>query len=73
MTAIYGTAAGGRAVEQRYREILRLWPVPSERLSIPTREGDTFVVACGLPGAPPLLLLHGSAANSAMWIGDVAE
>lgn len=32
MTAIYATAAGGRAVEQRYREILRLWPVPSERL-----------------------------------------
>jgi pimeloyl-ACP methyl ester carboxylesterase len=73
MTAIYRTAAGGRAVEQRYRDILRLWPVPSERLSIPTREGDTFVVACGPLGAPPLLLLHGSAANSAMWIGDVAD
>ena len=61
MTAIYATAAGGRAVEQRYREILRLWPVPNERLTIPTREGDTFVVACGPPDAPPLLLLHGSA------------
>jgi pimeloyl-ACP methyl ester carboxylesterase len=73
VTAIYATAAGGRAVEQRYREILRLWPVPSEWLFITTREGDTFVVACGPPDAPPLLLLHGSAANTAMWIGDVAS
>jgi hypothetical protein len=54
VTAIYATAAGGRAVEQRYREILRLWPVPSEWLFITTREGDTFVVACGPPDAPPL-------------------
>jgi len=73
MTAIYRTAAGGRAVEQRYREILRLWRVPSEQRTIPTREGDTFVVACGPPDAPPLLLLHGSAANTAMWLGDVAR
>ena len=73
MTAIYATAAGCRAVEQRYSEILRLWPVPSEWLSVHTREGETFVVACGPPDAPPLLLLHGSAANSAMWMGDVAS
>jgi pimeloyl-ACP methyl ester carboxylesterase len=73
MTASYATTAGGRAVEQRYREMLRLWPVPSKQLSIPTREGNTFVVACGPTGAPPLLLLHGSAANTAMWMGDVAS
>jgi hypothetical protein len=53
MTAIYASAAGGRAVEQRYREILRLWPIPNERLTIQTREGDTFVVACGSQDAPP--------------------
>jgi pimeloyl-ACP methyl ester carboxylesterase len=73
MTAIYATTAGGRAVEQRYREILRLWPVPSEWLYIPTQEGETFVLACGPPDAPPLLLLHGSAANTAMWMSDVAS
>jgi pimeloyl-ACP methyl ester carboxylesterase len=73
MTAIYATAAGGRAVEERYREILKLWPIPNERLTIQTREGDTFVVACGPQDAPPLLLLHGSGANTAMWMGDVAD
>ena len=72
MTTIYATPAGRAAVEQRYREILRLWPVPSEQLTVPTREGDTFVVACGPPGAPPLLLLPGSGANAAMWMVDVA-
>jgi len=70
---IYRTESGRAAVKQRYREILRLWPVPSQHLTVPTREGDTFVVACGPPDAPPLLLLHGSASNSAMWMGDVAD
>ncbi len=41
-----------------------------------TRERETFVIdasgACGAESVPPLLLLHGSVANSAMWMGDVA-
>jgi pimeloyl-ACP methyl ester carboxylesterase len=67
VTAIYVTAAGARAVEQRYREVLRLWPVPSEWLLIPTREGNTFVVACGPPDAPPLL----ASEAYALWLDDV--
>jgi pimeloyl-ACP methyl ester carboxylesterase len=73
MTAIYASADGARAIEQRYREVLGRWPVPSEQLRISTREGETFVVACGAPDAPPLVLLHGSAANSAAWLGDVTS
>ena len=72
MSAVYASTAGGQVVVQRYREILRLWPVPREELLVPTREGDTFVVACGPPEAPPLVLLHGSGSNAAMWMGDVA-
>jgi pimeloyl-ACP methyl ester carboxylesterase len=72
MSAVFASDAGRQAVEQRYREILRHWPVPYEHLTVATREGDTFVVACGPPDAPPLLLLHGSGSNSAMWMGDVA-
>jgi hypothetical protein len=41
-------------------------------LHVPTREGETFIIACGDENAPPLMLLHGSAANSAMWMRDVA-
>src|SRR5947208_9885252 len=40
---------------------------------VPTREGHTFVVASGDRHAPPLVLLHGSGANSASWISDVSE
>jgi pimeloyl-ACP methyl ester carboxylesterase len=68
MTGIYRTVAGARAVEQRYRQILDGWPVPHERLTVPTREGDTFVVAWGPPDGPPVLALQGSGANAAMWL-----
>lgn len=72
MTAIYRSADGARAVEELYRAFLARWPVPNEQLRVDTRQGTTFVVACGPPDAPPLLLLHGSAANSATWMADVA-
>jgi pimeloyl-ACP methyl ester carboxylesterase len=72
MTRIYKSAEGERAVRERYLEILKHWPVPNEQRRVPTREGETFVVVCGDADAPPLLLLHGSMANSAMWMGDVA-
>ena len=72
MTRIYKSAEGERAVRERYLEFLKYWPVPNQQLRVPTREGETFIVACGDENAPPLVLLHGAAANSAMWMGDVA-
>jgi pimeloyl-ACP methyl ester carboxylesterase len=72
MRSIYRSAEGERAVRERYLEILKHWPVPNQQLRVPTREGETFIVACGDRGAPPLLLFHGSMANSAMWMGDIA-
>jgi pimeloyl-ACP methyl ester carboxylesterase len=72
MTSVYKSAEGERAVRERYLELLKHWPVPNQQLRVPTREGETFVVSCGPPDAPPLVLLHGSMANSAMWTGDVA-
>jgi pimeloyl-ACP methyl ester carboxylesterase len=72
MANIYKSAEGERSVLERYRLFLRYWPVSNQQLRVPTREGETFIVACGDENAQPLLLLHGSAANSAMWMGDVA-
>ena len=68
---IYKTEAGGRAILRRYEETLANWPVPAEHRRVPTREGDTFVLVCGPEEAPPLVLLHGSGSNAAMWMGDV--
>ena len=68
---IYKSAEGERAVRERYLEFLNRWPVRHERPRVATRFGETFVVACGPEDAPPLLLFHGAAANSAMWIFDI--
>jgi pimeloyl-ACP methyl ester carboxylesterase len=73
MKSVYKSPAGERAVRERYLDILKHWPVPNQQLRVPTREGETFIIACGNENAPPLLLLHGSIANSAMWMGDVAD
>jgi pimeloyl-ACP methyl ester carboxylesterase len=69
---IYKSPAGERAVKERYQAFLRYWPVPNEKLRVPTGAGETFVIASGKPNAPPLVLLHGSGFNSVSWMGDVA-
>lgn len=72
MSDIYKSEAGAQAIRERYLAFLERWPVPNQQVRIPTCESETFVIACGDRTAPPLLLLHGSASNAAMWMGDVA-
>ncbi|GII75457.1 Ndr family protein [Sphaerisporangium rufum] len=72
MTMIYKSEAGERELRDHYRQVLATWPVPAEHLRVPTREGETFVLACGPTDAPPLVLLHGAGANTSMWREDVA-
>jgi pimeloyl-ACP methyl ester carboxylesterase len=69
--SIYRSAAGEQAIQAFYEEVLAQWPVPHERLYIPTSLGDTFAIASGAVSSPPLVLLHGSSSNSAAWMGDV--
>jgi pimeloyl-ACP methyl ester carboxylesterase len=69
---IYKSEAGGRAVHALYRQVLDGWPVPKTELRLPTREGETFVVACGGEDSPPLILLHGGQSNAAAWMFDAA-
>ena len=71
MRSIYKSPEGERLVKERYRAFLERWPVPNQQVRIPTSQGETFVIASGAEDAPPLLLLHGGAANSAMWMGDI--
>jgi pimeloyl-ACP methyl ester carboxylesterase len=68
---IFKTETGGQEILRRYERTLANWPVPAEHRRVPTREGETFVLVCGPREAPPLLLLHGSGSNAAMWMGDV--
>jgi pimeloyl-ACP methyl ester carboxylesterase len=73
MSSIYRSEAAEQLVKQRYRDLLCAWPVAVEQHSVPTREGETHVVACGPADAPPLVLLHGTMANAAIWMRDAAK
>ncbi|MDQ7905305.1 alpha/beta hydrolase [Phytohabitans sp. ZYX-F-186] len=68
---IYRSEAGAAEVEKRYRELLSGWPVPNERLTLSTCEGETFVVVSGPPDAPPVVALQGFGANAAMWLHQI--
>jgi pimeloyl-ACP methyl ester carboxylesterase len=72
MADIYKSEEGALAIHARYREILALWAVPNLQFTVPTRAGETFVISCGPENAPPVLLFHGSASSSFMWIADAA-
>ena len=70
MARIYRTPEGGEIIRERYRQILGFWPVASEQITVKTSQGETFVMACGDNAAPPLVMLHGSGSNAAVWMGD---
>ena len=68
---IYKSTAGREEILKLYNKVLAQWPLPCTHIHTPTRYGDTFVIATGDDSAPPLVLLHGTASNSATWAGDV--
>jgi pimeloyl-ACP methyl ester carboxylesterase len=69
---IYRTSAGALEVQRHVDAVLADWPVPYDGITVPTRNGDTFVIASGPPDAPPLIALQGSAASAVMWRPQVA-
>ncbi|MFD7656418.1 alpha/beta fold hydrolase [Actinosynnema sp. NPDC059797] len=71
--SVYRTEDGAREVRRGYLELLDHWSVPHERVTVPTSQGETFVVVSGPSDAPPVVLLHGSGTNAAMWRDDVAS
>ena len=71
--SIYKSPAGKSQIMALYEAFLAHWPVPCQTFTLPTRHGETFVIASGERSAPPLVLLHGSASNAVSWVGDVVE
>lgn len=71
---VYKTRDGREAVEHFYRNLLKRLPAPPfDQLYIPTGAGRTHVLKFGRPSAPPLVMLHGTASNSASWLGCISE
>jgi hypothetical protein len=56
--SVFRSAAAQAEFSKAYEAALGLWPVPYEELAVPTRYGETHVVACGDRRAAPLVLLQ---------------
>jgi pimeloyl-ACP methyl ester carboxylesterase len=54
-----------------YEDALKLWPVSYEEAFVPTRLGDTHVIASGPVEAVPLVLLHPSGSPATIWYRNV--
>lgn len=54
-----------------YEAVLKEWPVPYEDIFIPTRFGNTHVIASGPKNAPPLALLHPAGGGGVIWVRNV--
>jgi len=68
---VFRSKLGEKQVMQAYESIMNSWPVPYEDLFIPTRLGDTHVIASGPIDAPPIILIHAFYASGASWFQNV--
>ncbi len=70
---VYKSPKGYAALMAFYDAHLQRWPVPYECLTMPTRYGETHIIASGPPGAPPLVLLRGAGGNALLWATAVVH
>jgi pimeloyl-ACP methyl ester carboxylesterase len=70
---LYRSPDGEKEVMAQYDAALKRWPVPHEEMLIPTRHGQTFIIASGNPLSPALILLHGISSNAVSWINDIRD
>ncbi|MBN1533348.1 MAG: alpha/beta fold hydrolase [Spirochaetes bacterium] len=72
-TTVYKSEEGRRIVEDRCRDILESFgTLPFRQRFVPTPFGSTHVLEFGGTGTP-LVMLHGSISNSAVWLGVVRD
>lgn len=54
-----------------YEAVLEKWPVPYDEILIPTRFGDTHVIASGPKDAASLVLIHPAGGGGVIWVRNV--
>lgn len=67
MTIAFRSEKGKEEIFKYYDLLLTKGRLKHEEIFLNTNYGETFVVAMGKKELPPLILLHGSGMNSAMW------
>jgi pimeloyl-ACP methyl ester carboxylesterase len=70
--SVFDSPEGEARYHLAYEAALKQWPVPYERLYIPTRFGITHVIASGPKDAAALVLLHPSGCGSTIWYRNIA-
>lgn len=70
MNPVFKSEAGRMAILTGYESITTRWPVPYSTRYVDTSFGRIHLLEWGNPENPPLVLLHGSSSNAAMWMGD---
>ncbi|MBA3073976.1 MAG: alpha/beta hydrolase [Anaerolineae bacterium] len=66
-STIYQSPEGYATLMAFYDANLKRWPIPYECLTVPTRHGETHLIASGSPDAPPLVLMRGAGGNALLW------
>lgn len=72
-SCLYRSAEGYAMMMAAYDTALERWPVAYECITVPTRYGETHLIASGALEAPPLILLGGAGANATRWFPNIAE
>lgn len=71
---IYKTEEGRNLVESSYQNVLKEHSFKSfDQLFIDTEAGKTHVLKFGDTSKPPLVMIHGTASNSAAWLGNIQD
>lgn len=70
LAARFRSAELAAAFLASYDAALRRWPDDVSAVDLPGEYGTTHVQACGPPGGPPLVLLHGGDGTSAGWFAN---
>jgi pimeloyl-ACP methyl ester carboxylesterase len=70
--SLYKSPQGYQAMMAWYDAALERLSVPCQSLTVPTRLGETHLVAVGAQEAPPLVLVQGLGGNAMLWEPQLA-
>jgi len=69
--SVFRSLESETSYSQAYSAALKLWPIPYEEIFVPTRFGNTHVIASGPANADPLVLLHPAGCGATIWFRNV--